>query len=117
MQFTNAELKLQKTPLELQFTDEESGKTTKVKKCVSELVGGRKTNKSKDYEYEVKYAGSTVDSGEYLGAKVLKKMGWEKAMKAVDMKIAQRAGLYVRPLSTKNVEKHLEDCGLAREFG
>merc|ERR1712021_308020 len=37
--------------------------------------------------------------------------------KAVDMKIAQRAGLYVRPLSTKNVEKHLEDCGLDREFG
>merc|ERR1712137_22812 len=34
-----------------------------------------------------------------------------------DLKIAQRAGLYVRPLSTKNVEQHLEDCGLAREFG
>jgi elongation factor 3 len=117
MQFTDQEVKLQKTPFELQFTDEESGKITKVKKCVSELVGGRKTNKSKDYEYEVKYAGSTVDSGEYLPAKTLKKMGWEKAMKAVDMKIAQRAGLYVRPLSTKNVEKHLEDCGLAREFG
>merc|ERR1739842_265364 len=41
----------------------------------------------------------------------------DKAMKAVDLKIAQRAGLYVRPLSTKNVEKHLEDCGLAAEFG
>jgi len=117
MQFTDAEIKLQKTPYEIQFVDEETGKVSKVKKCVSELVGGRKTNKSKDYEYEIKYAGSTVDSGEYLAAKVLKKMGWEKAMKAVDMKIAQRAGLYVRPLSTKNVEKHLEDCGLAREFG
>merc|ERR1712125_55715 len=46
-----------------------------------------------------------------------KKMGWDKAMKAVDLKIAQRAGLYVRPLSTKNVEQHLEDCGLDREFG
>merc|ERR1712150_244702 len=45
------------------------------------------------------------------------KMGWEKAMKAVDMKIAQRAGLYVRPLSTKNVEQHLEDVGLDKEFG
>jgi len=117
MQFTDEEIKLQKTPYEIQFVDEETGKVSKVKKCVSELVGGRKTNKSKEYEYEVKYAGSTVDSGEYLGAKILKKMGWEKAMKAVDMKIAQRAGLYVRPLSTKNVEKHLEDCGLAREFG
>merc|ERR1712195_302384 len=32
-------------------------------------------------------------------------------------KIAQRAGLYVRPLSSKNVEAHLEGCGLNREFG
>merc|ERR1712115_549618 len=117
MQFTEDELKKQKTPYEIQFVDEESGKTTKVKKVVSELVGGRKTNKSKDYEYEVKYAGSTSDSGDYLPGKTLKKMGWDKAMKAVDLKIAQRAGLYVRPLSTKNVEKHLADCGLAAEFG
>merc|ERR1712127_734988 len=117
MIFTEAELKLQKTPFEIQFTDEETDKITKVKKVVSELVGGRKSNKSKEYEYEIRYAGSTVDSGEYLPIKTLKKMGWEKAMKAVDAKIAQRAGLYVRPLSTKNVEKHLEDCGLDREFG
>lgn len=117
MQFNEEELKLQQTPFQITFTDEETGKISKVKKVVSELVGGRKTNKSKEYEYEVKYAGSTVDSGEYLPQKTLKKMGWDKAMKAVDMKIAQRAGLYVRPLSTKNVEQHLEDCGLSREFG
>merc|ERR1712176_1044780 len=117
MQFTPEEEKRQRTPFEIQFTDPESGKVTKVKKVVSELVGGRKTNKSKDYEYEVKYAGSTSDSGDYLPGKTLKKMGWDKAMKAVDLKIAQRAGLYVRPLSTKNVEKHLADCGLAAEFG
>merc|ERR1712232_1151995 len=117
MQFSEEELKKQRTSYELQLTDPESGKITKVKKVVAELVGGRKTNKSKEYEYEVKYAGSTVDSGEYLPAKTLKKMGWEKAMKAVDLKIAQRSGLYVRPLSTKNVEQHLEDCGLNREFG
>jgi len=117
MQFTPEEEKIQKTPYEIQFTDEETGKVSKVKKVVAELVGGRKTNKSKDYEYEIRYAGSSVDSGEYLPMKTLKKMGWEKAIKAVDAKIAQRAGLYVRPLSTKNVEQHLEDCGLDREFG
>jgi len=117
MQFSDEEIKLQKTPYEIQFTDEESGKISKVKKVVAELVGGRKTNKQKDYEYEVRYAGSSVDSGEYLPGKTLKKMGWDKGMKAVDMKIAQRAGLYVRPLSTKNVEQHLEDCGLDKEFG
>jgi len=117
MQFTPEEEKLQKTPYEIHFTDDETGKISKVKKVVAELVGGRKTNKSKEYEYEVRYAGSSVDSGEFLPQKTLKKMGWDKAMKAVDMKIAQRAGLYVRPLSTKNVEQHLEDCGLNREFG
>jgi len=117
MIFTEDELKMQKTPYEIQFTDEESGKISKVKKVVAELVGGRKTNKSKDYEYEIRYAGSSVDSGEFLPAKILKKMGWDKAMKSVDLKIAQRAGLYVRPLSTKNVEKHLEDIGLQAEFG
>lgn len=117
MQFTEDEIKMQTTPFQIIFTDEESGKVSKVKKVVAELVGGRKTNKQKEYEYEIKYAGSTVDSGEYLPQKTLKKMGWDKAMKAVDMKIAQRAGLYVRPLSTKNVEQHLEDCGLDREFG
>jgi len=117
MQFTDEEIALQKKPFELQIIDEASGKITKVKKVVSELVGGRKMNKSKEYEYEVKYAGSNVDSGEYLPAKTLKKMGWEKAMKAVDLKLAQLAGMFVKPLSTKNVEEHLEGCGLAREFG
>lgn len=117
LQFTEEELALQKKPYELTFVDEESGKITKVKKVVSELVGGRKMNKSKEYEYEVKYAGSTVDSGEFLGAKALKKMGWEKAMKGVDLKLAQLAGMFVKPLSTKNVESHLNGCGLAPEFG
>lgn len=117
LQFTEDELALQKKPYELQIVDEASGKISKIKKVVSELVGGRKMNKSKEYEYEVKYAGSSVDSGEYLGAKTLKKMGWEKAMKAVDLKLAQLAGMFIKPLSTKNVEEHLEGCGLAREFG
>jgi len=117
LQYTEEEMVLQKKPYELQFIDEESGKISKVKKVVAELVGGRKQNKSKEYEYEIKYSGSTVDSGEYLGAKVLKKMGWEKAMKAVDLKLAQLQGVFVRPLSTKNVESHLEACGLSREFG
>jgi elongation factor 3 len=117
LQFSDEELKLQKTPFEIQIVDEASGKISKVKKLVAELVGGRKQNKSKEYEYEIRYAGSTVEQGEYLPAKTLKKMGWEKAMKAVDLKLAQTAGMFIKPLSTKNVEEHLEGCGLAREFG
>jgi elongation factor 3 len=117
MQFTKEEEKKQKTPYEITFVDEESGKISKVKKLVSEFVGGRKQNKSKQYEYEIKYMGSNQDNGEYLDAKTLEKMGWSKAMKAVDLKLAQQAGLLMRPLSTKNVEQHLHDCGLEAEFG
>merc|ERR1711937_205537 len=61
--------------------------------------------------------GSTVDSGEYLPQKTLKKMGWDKAMKAVDAKIAQREAMYARPLTKENVEKHIADCGLEPEYG
>jgi elongation factor 3 len=117
MTFTKEEEKLQQTPYEITFVDEDSGKISKIKKLVSELVGGRKQNKSKTYEYEVKYVGSTKDHGEYLDAKILEKMGWSKAMKVVDAKIAQKAGLFIRPLSAKNVESHLQDCGLDKEFG
>ncbi len=117
LQFSEEELKKQKTPFEITIVDEASGKISKVKKVVSELIGGRKMNKSKEYEYEVRYAGSTTDSGEYLPAKTLSKMGWDKAMKGVDLKLAQTAGMMIKPLSTKNVEEHLEGCGLAREFG
>ena len=88
-----------------------------MKKIVTELVGERKTNKKKENEYEIKYAGSSVDSGEYLNTKILNKMGRDRAMKQTDIKIAQRARFYVRPLSAKNVEKRLEDCDLDREFG
>merc|ERR1712060_465716 len=33
------------------------------------------------------------------------------------MGIASRAGMYVRPLTGSNVEQHLEDVGLDKEFG
>jgi elongation factor 3 len=38
-------------------------------------------------------------------------------LKFVDDAIAMRATQYARPLSAVNVEKHLEDIGLEREFG
>jgi len=117
MQFTEDEIKLQKTPYEMTFVDEDSGKISKVKKMVSELMGGRKQNKSKSYEYECKYVGSNTENGDYVDAKILSKMGWDKAMKGVDLKIAQLAGLFMRPLSAKVVEQHLEDVGLDKEFG
>merc|ERR1719223_170401 len=47
----------------------------------------------------------------------LEKLGWLKHVKAIDEKIAAADGLYKRPLTSNNVEAHLEDVGLDREFG
>jgi elongation factor 3 len=112
MVLTPEEEKLQKEAFEVSWVDE-NGTTRKANKIVSELLGARRENKNKEYEYEVRYKGG--DEG-FLGLKLLVKRGWEKATKAIDAKIAQRAGLYVKTLSSANVEKHLADCGLEPEF-
>jgi elongation factor 3 len=44
------------------------------------------------------------------------KQGWDKACKAIDARIAQMSGMYIRTLSAANVEKHLGDVGLEAEF-
>lgn len=83
--------------------------------AVAELLGGRRQDKTKEYLYEVRYTVPS-DAPNYLPRKKLEKQGWGKAIKAIDARIAQTSGLYVRPLSSSNVEKHLSDCGLAAEF-
>lgn len=112
MILTPEEEQLQKEQFEITWKDED-GVQRKANKVVAELIGNRRENKDKEYEYEVKYRGG--DEG-YLSIKVLQKRGWTKACKAVDARLAQRAGLYVRTLSSANVEKHLADCGLEAEF-
>lgn len=113
MQLTEDEEKLQKEYFEHSWKDED-GNLKKAKQCISELLGNRRDNKdAKEFEYEVKFKGGS--EGWVLG-KVLKKRGWDKAAKAIDARLAQRAGLYVRTLSSANVEKHLGDCGLDAEF-
>merc|ERR1712091_631381 len=47
----------------------------------------------------------------------LEKAGFAKHMKIVDEKVAARAGALSTPLTTANVEKHLENVGLDKEFG
>jgi elongation factor 3 len=112
MSLTPEEEQLQKEQFEVTWKDED-GTVRKANKIVTELLGNRRENKDKDYEYEVKYRGG--DEG-WLSIKVLTKRGWLKACKATDARLAQRAGLYVRTLSSANVEKHLGDCGLEAEF-
>ncbi len=71
----------------------------------------------KETEYEVQFVGMTYNSNRYVSATKLAKWGFTKHMLVVDEKVAQRAGAFATPLTTANVEKHLEDVGLDKEFG
>lgn len=112
MVLTEEEARLQKEPFEIQWVDDD-GKPQKANKVITELSGARRENKQKEFEYECKFRDGSEG---YVGLKQLVRRGWEKASKAIDARIAQRSGLYVRTLSSANVEKHLSDCGLGPEF-
>lgn len=112
MVLTEEEQRLQKEPFEVTWTTED-GKQQKANKVVIELTGTRREGKGKELEYEVKYRDGSEG---YLALKTLTRRGWEKGCKAIDARIAQRAGLYIRTLSSANVESHLAGCGLEAEF-
>jgi elongation factor 3 len=112
MVLTEEEKELQRQPIEVNWKDED-GKQHKANKIIIELTGTRHESKSKEYEYECKFRdGSEL----FLPYRQLQRAGWDKACRAIDARIAQRAGQYVRTLSSANVEKHLSDCGLEAEF-
>jgi elongation factor 3 len=112
MVLTEEEARLQKEPFEYSWTGDD-GKPYKANKVIVELTGTRREAKSKEFEYEVKFRDGSEN---YVGYKTLVRRGWDKAAKAIDARIAQRSGLYIRTLSSANVEKHLADCGLSAEF-
>eukprot|EP01033_Poteriospumella_lacustris_P007241 gene7244-5213_t len=112
MVLTEEEARLQKEPFEYSWTGDD-GKPYKANKVIVELLGTRREAKNKEFEYEVKFRDGSEN---YVGMKTLTRRGWDKAAKAIDARIAQRSGLYIRTLSSANVEKHLGDCGLSAEF-
>ena len=85
-------------------------------KLVVEKILSRRQKKSK-YEYEVQWKGLSMDASTWMEREKLMKFGFEKYMNRVDEREAARAGLYARPLTQANVEKHLIDFGLDAEFG
>jgi len=115
MQLTEVEKKQQGTPLMISWKDAD-GKTIQQKQAVKEFTGVRRQDRS-DYLYEVLFLGQDRSgTGTFLDMKTLVKMGWEKECKAIDTRIAQTAGQYVRTLSSSMVEQHLADIGLEAEF-
>ncbi|CAB9514760.1 [NU+] prion formation protein 1 [Seminavis robusta] len=69
-------------------------------------------------EYEVKKTGVPEKDNKYYSKDDLLAMGFEKLLKQTDEKIASKeAGLDLRPVTTSEIQKHLDGFGLEQEFG
>lgn len=84
------------------------------KRRMESIIGRRAYKRS--FEYEVKWQGKTWDDNTWMSRDRLEDLGLEKFLKIYDDKEAAREGLYQRPLTSVNVEKHLKDVGLDPEF-
>ncbi|ORZ18616.1 P-loop containing nucleoside triphosphate hydrolase protein, partial [Absidia repens] len=83
------------------------------KRVVDELVGRRKLKQS--YEYEVTWVGRSSVDNLWISRQKLENMGFSKKIAEVDALEAAKLGLN-RPLTSKEIEKHLTEVGLEPEF-
>lgn len=69
-------------------------------------------------EYEVKKKNVRERDNKYYSKDELLAMGFNQLLKQTDEKIAAKeAGLDIRPVTITEIQKHLDDFGLAQEFG
>jgi len=117
MMLTEEEERIAKLPVSIDSVDAK-GNVIKIKRTIERLTGARKDDKkNKEYLYEVAWEGLGYEGNTFMSQAKLGKIGFLKHMKNVDEKVTMREGAYKRPLTQVNVEKHLEDVGLDREFG
>merc|ERR1712156_1264037 len=80
-----------------------------------EAIATRRKGK-KEHEYEVKWAGMSIDFLTWVSRSLLIEMGFKVNVQREDEKQATMAGLQNKQLTTPGVEKHLEDFGVTPEF-
>ncbi|KAG2226959.1 hypothetical protein INT45_006366 [Circinella minor] len=83
------------------------------KRIVEEIVGRRKLKQS--YEYEISWKGKSSVENTWISRQRLEQMGFSKKIAEVDAQEAAKLGLN-RPLTSKEIEKHLNEVGLEPEF-
>jgi len=84
------------------------------KRKIETFMGRR--NGKRGFEYEIKWIGKPWEDNTWMAREKLEDIGLEKFLKIYDDKEAAREGLYARPLTSVNVQKHLQDLGLDPEF-
>jgi elongation factor 3 len=103
-----------------QMTEEDKKQLEKVftiegiKYQLDYIMGRRKAKRS--YEYELKFVGKAIEENQWVTREKLEDWGFTKVVQAFDDKEAAKEGMYQRPLTQANVQKHLADVGLDPEF-
>ncbi|KAJ3055476.1 translational elongation factor EF-1 alpha [Rhizophlyctis rosea] len=103
-----------------QLTEEEEAQMKKTinldgeKRVLEEIQGRRKAKRS--YEYEIKWVNVPFEGNSWVSREKLEDWGFAKLVQWFDEKEAAKEGMYQRPLTAVNVEKHLIDVGLPAEF-
>lgn len=105
------------THVNLQLTDDEKKKvgqsTGQIEKLVSRTKGKRGT-----FVYEAKMVNMTEKHNRLFTLEQLQEMGLGRLAEAEDIRQATlAAGLDLRPLTTREIQRHLNDFNLAPEFG
>lgn len=85
-----------------------------VQRKIEKILCRRKLRK--DYEYEVQWVGLSQDKTSWLPRSTLEELGFTKMVNEIDIKEAANQGFYLKPLTTANIQKHLDDLGLDREI-
>jgi elongation factor 3 len=102
-------------PVQVELMDD-AGNIKREKRVIDSLTGVRRSGKN-GHEYEVAFAGMANEKNLFMPLEKLELLGFAKHIKIVDTKVEAREGMYSRPLTQDQVEQHLEDVGLDREFG
>eukprot|EP00947_MAST-08B_sp_MAST-8B-sp1_P005959 g5959.t1 len=115
MVVTEEEKQAMAKPFEYSWKDEATEKTMKEKRVIEKIVS-RKTDKKK-YIYEIKYKDKPMSFNTWHEKEFLFDHGWKKMVDALDARLLALEGMMQRPLTSANVEKHLENVGLEPEYG
>ncbi len=84
------------------------------KGVIEYLCSRRKTKRS--YEYEVKWLNKDTDKNTWLSREKLEENGYSKLVQRLDQQEALRSGLATKSLTTKSIEKQLNEMGIDSEF-
>lgn len=98
----------------------EKGNVMKEQRVIARCSGQRRESpsKKKSFEYEVVWKDKPVESNSWYSDTDLIKFNkvFEKVIRSIDQKIANKESMMATPLTHTNVEQHLNDTGLEPEY-